>query len=414
METQVELGNIPKYSRACMGSWRPDYMVENHIQDGVIAIAENIRITEINARFAFNAWFHSMYAQKALQSLVVTSAEGIEDKEFEVADGEQFLNGLREQFDPNLPLHLLKGKERGMDIHMFIHEMKERFGVSPRLIEPADLRLVSDPLGDTKWILCCLAPEHGPKDDNGSSKPFLTTANDERVEKIHRLALELHQTELAALNSTLLRQISLHCFNDLRTILLVHDKRMLSIVKQEIQPLVTRGVLTPLQARVLDLGIADTFLPGSADIRNLATSSRLRPEVRFEWMLKPIRGGKGAGIRFGDEVGAEEWCDVLERLSLPRTRAEDLGEAFVVQRVVVPRLYDMKVDASGQKHRYPIVGTFPVNNGKVRGWGGWKSSADRICAVCNGGAWMGTLMRREGGGRVVVDEGYASTVSSGL
>ena len=49
------------------GSWRPDFLVE---QD--TAGQEIFRITEINARFAFNGSMHLAYGAEALQSAGIT------------------------------------------------------------------------------------------------------------------------------------------------------------------------------------------------------------------------------------------------------------------------------------------------------------------------------------------------------
>lgn len=47
-----------------MGSWRPDFLVED---DG--RGRENFRLTEINARFCFNGFMHASYGQSALEEM---------------------------------------------------------------------------------------------------------------------------------------------------------------------------------------------------------------------------------------------------------------------------------------------------------------------------------------------------------
>lgn len=187
-----------------------------------------------------------------------------------------------------------------MDIHMFIHEANRRLGILPRLIAPEDLRLVPDSERKGGWLLCCVteSSSNSTASTSGSSHngKKLVTNSGETVEEIHRIGLELHQDEIAALSPDLLRQISLRCFNDMRTVLLTHDKRMLGVVKQDLQALVARKVLTLQQAQVLDLGIADTFLPGSPSLRSLHVACKIAPNLRTGYLLKPIRGGKGVGM----------------------------------------------------------------------------------------------------------------------
>lgn len=70
---------IPPY-RECQGSWRPDFLVEEDRS------GERFRITEINARFSFNAYMLSAHGQQTLQDI------GISDRN----------NGLKGATDPQM------------------------------------------------------------------------------------------------------------------------------------------------------------------------------------------------------------------------------------------------------------------------------------------------------------------------
>ncbi|KAI1826002.1 hypothetical protein F4861DRAFT_499810 [Xylaria intraflava] len=295
----------------------------------------------------------------------------------------QMFDALGTLFKPDTPLHFLKGKEKGIDIHMLIKAAEQVFGITPRLISPSDLRLEPDGENTGKYRLCCLASS----DIKMSPEP-LTFTNDkgEIVEEIKQVGLELHQHELFSLPREMLRQLSLRCFNDLRSVLLVHDKRMLGIVKQELPQLVQTHVLTPAQGRALHKGIADTFIPGSPELRSLLQRSTSSPDTKDKYLLKPIRSGKGAGILFGEEIGSHEWECILKSLRYQDRDSISKGKAYVIQRRVKHRLYDLVLHASGEKVRYPLVGTWHVVHGKFSGLGTWRSSGDRICAVSSGGA----------------------------
>lgn len=267
---------------------------------------------------------------------------------------------------------------------MVIHEIKRRFNIEPRLIRPSELRLFPDARSISGYRLCCVV-----RNSDGlklTPNTWVTISrNGEVWEEIHQVGLELHQRELVALNPEILRQISLRCFNDLRTILLVHDKRMLGIVKQEIPQLVARSVLTPHQAQVLRDGIVDTFLPGSQEMKKLLRMFTHSPQVKCHYLLKPIRSGKGAGIVFGSEVASEDWISAVKAL-VPSMVAP--GVACVIQRRVLPILYDMVFKASVGRVRYPLVGTYHASNGKLLGLGIWRSNEGNIIAVSSGGSWM--------------------------
>lgn len=65
VERQSAAGLLPPYAER-KGSWRPDFLVEDiRCADGTVQ--ENFRITEINARFSFNAYMHAVFGHTALE-----------------------------------------------------------------------------------------------------------------------------------------------------------------------------------------------------------------------------------------------------------------------------------------------------------------------------------------------------------
>ncbi|KAI0204305.1 hypothetical protein F4808DRAFT_457407 [Astrocystis sublimbata] len=371
LETQVENGKLRDF-RPCSGSWRPDFLIEDRAEPD--AIVETFRITEINARFPFNGAIHLTCGQEALDDMDLGGLQLAS-----TTSPKQIFEGLESLFDPRLPLHLLIGEEAGIDIHMFIDAARKRFGVTSRLINPLDLRLEPANRGDKTDRLCCLVRRDAPI----SPHPEIIFNNDygEELEEIRQVGLELHLHELFALPRDMLRRLALCCFNDLRTILLVHDKRMLGIVKQELPHLVQEKVLTPDQARILYEGIIDTFIPDSPELTSFLKRSEACPSLKDEYILKPIRSGKGAGILFGEDMTHHEWSFILETLEYPTPFT---GWTYVVQRKVKQCRYEMVLQASGSKLHYPLVGTWHIMNGKFCGLGIWRSSDSRICAISSG------------------------------
>ncbi|KNB00364.1 hypothetical protein FOXG_03957 [Fusarium oxysporum f. sp. lycopersici 4287] len=270
---------------------------------------------------------------------------------------------------------------------MFINAVWRRFGVKPRLIAPADLRLFPDARSKSGFRLCSVIHD---RDGQVLHTWRFVAPYGEICEEIYQVGLELHQRELLALEPEMLRQISLRCFNDMRTILLVHDKRMLGIVRKEIPQLVARGVVTAVQAEALRLGIAETLIPGSKELKDLLQVSLTSPGLRHGYILKPIRSGKGNGIIFGDDVTAPEWTSLLQALTSP---GEISAELCVVQRRITPRKYDLVLRASEGMVRYPLVGTYHVTNGELLGLGTWRASGGRIVAVASGGSWICSVMK---------------------
>lgn len=348
---------------------------------------DGVRVSEINARFSFNGFMFAAHGSQTLRDIgVANEINGLVC----ATDPDKILGGLLRLFRHDHPLYLLKDEEPGMDIHMLVEYLQQNLGITPRFITPSDLRLLPDAEREGEYKLCCVVKAI---DNSASQTSALTNSIGERLQEIHQVGLELHQRELLALEPEMLRQLSLRCFNDMRTILLVHDKRMLGIVKQELGPLTERGVLTPAQAETLDKGIADTILPGSTELGRLLRSSRECPGLKAKYILKPIRSGKGNGIVFGEDLTSAAWVSELENLRCPEP--EPRKRLYVVQRKIKQLLYDVVLRESGEKVKYPLIGTYHSAAGEYLGLGVWRSSADRICAISHGGAWMSTVIKDE-------------------
>jgi hypothetical protein len=65
-----------------------------------------------------------------------------------------------------------------------------------------------------------------------------------------------------------------------------------------------------------------------------------------------------------------------------------------VQRRIIPRLYDVILTSSGDRVRYPLIGTYHVVDGNFLGLGIWRAGPGRICAVSTGGSWMCSVIRQ--------------------
>ena len=282
-------------------------------------------------------------------------------------------------FNPSLPLHLLKGEEAGLDVHLFTSYIETKTGRKPIFVTPSDLRLVTDLDSTNGERLHCVV---------GVDKDGV-----EILERIYQVGLELHQRELRALPQTILREIALCCFNDLRTIFLVHDKRMLGIVLQELDSLThVHKILTPAQADVLREGITPTILPGSGELFSLIQSSELNPKLKDGLILKPIRSGKGEGITFGSDLESGEWLSRLLMLRSPEVNPDQTP--FVVQRRIEQPRFDVALHEEEEFHYNYLVGTYMSIHGKYLGLGLWRTSPERICAISRGGAWICSVVPR--------------------
>ncbi|KAH1819186.1 hypothetical protein KXX35_002341 [Aspergillus fumigatus] len=362
--------------RFVQGSWRPDFLLESSEDPEQI---ENYRICEINARFFSNGFLFTAFGQQALINM------GIEKYGLKGAtDPEKVITGLNKLVNPSLPLHIAKGEEYGFDTHMWVPYLQQNLAMDVKVIPPENLRLVPAATPGGYKLYCLSSPD--------SKQPQVTNEVGECLEEIHQLGLELHQRELLAMSYEMLQQISLRCFNDLRTVFLVHDKRMLGLVLEELDSLVSRNVISLHQANILNRGLVHTIIPGSTKLENFIATCQSDTLFKDKHMLKPVRSGKGKGILFGDQISQDEWLSILQGMRDPFL--ENGKTTYVVQTQIQQRRYDVLLEEEKGIGNFPLIGTFHITHGVFLGLGLWRSGPGRICALSRGGSWLCTVIQQ--------------------
>jgi hypothetical protein len=301
------------------------------------------------------------------------------------SDTLKVISGLKTHFDSSLPLHLVKGEEYGFDIHMFVPYAQRHLGMDVKIISPKSLRLepAAAPGG---YKLYCLS-------EADTKQATILNDADELLEEVFQLGLELYQHELMAMSFEMLQQVSLRCFNDLRTVFLVHDKRMLGLVLEELDALVERNVLSSRQAERLNKGLVHTMIPGSERLENFTSSCRTDLSLKDKYLVKPVRSGKGAGILFGDQLTQEDWVALLQGMRDPFLKRGKT--TYVVQRLIDQRRYDILLDENADAGKFPLIGTFHIVNGTLLGLGLWRTGPGRICALSRGGSWLCSVIQQQ-------------------
>jgi len=244
-----------------IGSWRPDLL---HCADGAR------RICEINARFPFNGYILSdALCSSQLQEEV---CEGrLWRPTGERACENAIVSGMLNRAGSTCSgVFLAKESEKGWDIHVVKRLLAKR-GVHVKCGGIAELR------------------ESLQKEEDSSLC----------------YALELSAAEL-----TLLAPAELHtlhrraCLNDLRTIVLGHDKRMLALLSTEGNRL--RSYLSDADLAVLKKRIIPTFVIGKHPAEVEAAK---REKDKF--VVKANAMGKGKGVYVGKWTSQAEWEAVL-------------------------------------------------------------------------------------------------------
>lgn len=173
-----------------------------------------------------------------------------------------------------------------------------------------------------------------------------------------------------------LHQLATCCTNDFRDILLIHDKRLLGILREELLALVTRGVLTEHERNLLEEATIETLIPGAPKMKDLLTKSKTNNDLRKEYIVKPVRDGNGVGIQLGRDIPQEEWLELLERLSIrPLLPSED---AYVVQRMVDHIWYDAAIRYQGglKVMKCHFVGSYHLIGSELGVFGPWRLGKD--------------------------------------
>jgi hypothetical protein len=244
----------------------------------------------------------------------------------------------------------------GVDSRIFIRDFMQTTGQDVIHVEPAALQVEEDETSPTGWAIY-----------------FKPQDSEDQKQKIEQCTIELFQEELRDIDARILRQLATCCINDFRNILLLHDKRILGIVQQELPNLVERKVLDTAEAQLLRNGIAETVIPGSDAMKGLLEESSQDPLQRHRYIIKPVRGASCNGIRLGNQIDQEEWVSLLERFTSHALRPGE--EACVVQKLVDHLWCDIvrhEVHSSPEAEQFHLIGSCHMVNSKLFVFGPWR------------------------------------------
>jgi hypothetical protein len=363
------------------GNWRPDLLLP---LDG----QESFKICEINAKYPFNgidlaALFYQALASPEIKPPFLDTA----------ADGDRLFESIFAIFNPDQPIHFLQSKAfietRKNVMTAFMDFAERRTAMRPRAVTPEELRLVRDPTSKTGFALYCTSDQLG-------SLPSVQQ-NGETLEKVSQIGLQLTGNEYQPLDPEIRHHLGLYGVNDVRSMLLVQDKRLLGILHQELDGLVKKhDVLTEEQAELLRRRVIPTIIPGSKELQQLLRQHQKGTISKDDYLLKPVRGSRGEGIMFGDELNDFEWEAILNDLQNPSICPE--RTLYVIQPVVTQVEKELFLDEEIGQQRCQLVGSYHAVNGEFVGLGAWRvvCSSQRTCNMATGRAWkMGSVVLRE-------------------
>jgi hypothetical protein len=306
-----------------LGAIRPDFL---HAVDGTPIV------NEINARFPLNGFLVSEAMTAALAEMPYQSRL---PGDFEPIPGLACITGALEQIVGNREsLIVVKGIERGYDMRLLVDH----------------------------WKL-----------------PVVTPAEAAPSMLADRFAmLELHQHEMLDEVSpeamTALARDGRH-LNDVRTVFLVHDKRLLVVMTSDI----VRDYVSGEDLATLARHVAPTFVVGLNDAIREEASER-----QHEWVLKPNLLGKAEGVVVGALVTVAEWKAALDSAD-PR---------WVLQRYVRQREFAILSAMDGEVAVRPmnVIGLLPSLNDECFGPGIYRAGRGPIVNVAGGGTILAPVI----------------------
>ncbi|KAE8552228.1 hypothetical protein EYB25_006122 [Talaromyces marneffei] len=336
------------------GMWRTDILFEDRDTPGP-------KICEINARIPFNGFYMAGLQCEATKTF---GADQIGFKApNELKNTKEILLNC---FDQTKPIFHIHKKWPGVDSRLFSYDYKKATGQDVVQIEPSQLQLEKDDTSPTGWSLYAdIGNDVGHDEATSSANKSLL--------KVEQCALELFQEEFSDMNSIALKQLAMCSVNDFRTVFLLHDKRMLGIVLDEIANLVKRNVLSEDEGRILRDGVSETLIPGSSALKQLLEATKEDPIAKNEWIVKPVRDAACNGIHLGADIEQDEWLLLLERLST-RALHPASDDAYVVQRLVQHAKYDIvRHDVIAAKtEQFHLIGSCHMINSQSLVFGPWR------------------------------------------
>ncbi|KAI9040406.1 uncharacterized protein KD926_008363 [Aspergillus affinis] len=342
------------------GNWRPDFLLPRD-KDG-------FQVCEINSRFPSNGIDLTALIYKSLDDSKIKPPDlGV------AGDPEHMLSRLTALFHSTQArsLHFVQNEEN----HPMVESLMRFLGdLNPRLLKPDDLRLVSDKTSPTGYKL-----------------------QSADMEDIQQVALRLFTRELASLSPEMQRQLAFLSSNDIRSMFLIHDKRILGILHQELNDLVNKHrVLSRRQADMLREHAIFTILPGSKELQELSDSYYQGKVSKDDFILKPIRSGRGQGIAFGEDLSISEWEAILADMKKPEITIPN-RTVYVIQPVVDQAEGNMFLNEEAGVQPVQRVGTYHSMHGEFAALGAWRVgvSANRTTNMAMGDAWkMGSVVMK--------------------
>ena len=323
LESILKKSNNEAYNQ---GFYRPDFLYD---------INDQSKICEIGARYSLNGWMISYYLkwinnQINLNEDVATASN---------KDLKNIVDDLYHQFAPHKKVAVVHDDEKGTEI-FYLQKELAKLGIELISVKPQDLIISNDSI-----IV------------NGAAvSQFILEMDREELKKISPDVLDM-----------LIQQNSY--FNDIRTLILIHDKRVLAVMYDA-------EIMTDYLTEV-DYTFLQKYLIPSFVISDPAGCNAFI-DCEQNLILKLNSGGRGIGAYVKNDCTTEDWSAIVK---------ENWGKYLIQHFVEQKEFYD--VENNRQIH---LVGMLLCKDDKSYGAGLFRGSDESIVNVHQGRALIYPLL----------------------
>jgi hypothetical protein len=318
LESILRLAESKPYQ---VGMYRPDFVFDQSGQ---------LKICEIGCRYPINGWMLSYYTRQIFNKLLPIN----EDNNGTLFEQASFVSTISNDLDSSKNLFYVHDLEGGTEAYQFFNELTKQ-GFSVKDISLKELEITA-----------------GKLTVNGATAT--------------QFVLEMDREELKKMSPEVLQGLidSEKCLNDIRTLILVHDKRILSVLYDE---QIMRDYIKDEDYDFLKRFLIPSYTLDSEKRRNEVINSA------SNWVLKKNSGGRGIGIYVKNDCTPETWNNVVSKE----------WKNYMIQEYVDQKLFDLEQDDKTESIN--IVGLLLFYNAQSFGPGIFRGSSQSVINVHNGG-----------------------------
>jgi hypothetical protein len=314
METLLKKSNNAAYNQ---GFYRPDFLYDKNDQP---------KICEIGARYPLNGWMISYYLQ-LINNQTNTNKDRTE------SNLENLIDDLYNQFLPHQKIALLHDEEKGTEI-FYLQKELAKLKIELISAQPQDLILSNDAI----YV-------------NG--------------EPVSQFILEMDREELKKIKPEVLDKLisEKSYFNDIRTLILIHDKRVLAVMydAQIMEKYLNKEDYSFLQKYLI---------PSFVITESSGCDIFINSEENL--ILKLNSGGRGIGAYVKKDCTTREWEKIIR----------ENWNKYLIQHFVDQQEFT-DVENNRQIH---LVGMLLCKNDKNYGAGLFRGSDETVVNVHQGRA----------------------------